>query len=258
MNKNQNTETGTADAKTKPGKFWLWGLAVFQLLAVMLLTFVGIEETMTKLCGFVILLLCGSMDIKALKKAGHQVPRWWWTLAVFLPPVYMICRVCKTDKAPSERVKRFAPVVVWCLLFAMLMALGAMLAITEESAEIEERYHATPGASPSKPDLDLRTMPLQYKNMAAGEMLRKFLEEKLDESGSFLKVDGVSDVELIGDDGDQYTWSANVRLSTTRGRPASDVLSYTLSYNNETGYLSYSLADADEGKFDALAEKAAE
>ena len=33
------------------------------------------------------------------KKAGYQVPRWWWGLAVFLPPVYMIVRVCNGQGA---------------------------------------------------------------------------------------------------------------------------------------------------------------
>ena len=76
MNENQNTETGVPDTKTKPGKFWLWGLAVFQLLAVFAMSCAGIGDTATKLCGFAILALCGRMDINAVKKAGYAMPDW--------------------------------------------------------------------------------------------------------------------------------------------------------------------------------------
>lgn len=169
MNDNQ-IETLSHDAKARPGKTWLWGLAVIQLLAVMLLTWFGIEETMVKLTGFVILLLCGSMDIKALKKAGFQVPRWWWGLAVFLPPVYMICRVCKTDKAPAERVKRFAPVIIWGVLLVCLVGLMGFM---------------TPDTDT---DVDL--------NATATELLQSAIAEHFDEYGvgDYLKVGGIINV----------------------------------------------------------------
>ena len=131
MNENQDTETGVPDTKTKPGKFWLWGLAVFQLLAVFAMSCAGIGDTATKLCGFAILALCGRMDINAVKKAGHAMPYWWWGLACFLPPVYMVCRVLKTDTAPSDRVKRFAPAIVWGLL--LLLVVGSMASSVDQS-----------------------------------------------------------------------------------------------------------------------------
>ena len=254
--KETQPETPANDTKAKPGKFWLWGLAVFQLLAVMLLTWFGIEETMIKLAGFVILLLCGSMDIKAIKNAGYQVPRWWWGLAVFLPPVYMIVRVCKTDKAPAERVKRFAPVIVWVLLLGLLMALGVLSAITEESSTIEQRYN--PASSTPSTSLDFGKLPSSYRDAMAGKMLHDFLAEQLDENGVLLKVVEVSNVELIENNGNSYQWAADVTLRTRKEPPASDVFRYTLSYNGETDYLSYALADADEDKYDALVEKSAE
>lgn len=129
MNENQNTETG--NPSTKPGKFWLWGLAVFQLLAVFAMSCAGIGDTATKLCGFAILALCGRMDINAVKKAGYAMPYWWWGLACFLPPVYMVCRVLKTDTVPSDRVKRFAPAIVWGLL--LLLVVGAMASSVDQS-----------------------------------------------------------------------------------------------------------------------------
>ena len=131
MNENPNTETGVPASPTKPGKLWLWGLAVIQLLAVFVLSCAGIGDTATKLCGFAILALCGRMDINAVKKAGYHMPYWWWGLACFLPPVYMVCRVLKTDTAPSDRLKRFAPALVWCLL--LLIVVGAMASAVDQS-----------------------------------------------------------------------------------------------------------------------------
>lgn len=135
MNENGNTETGVPDAKAKAGKFWLWGLAVFQLLAVFALSCAEVGDTAVKVCGFAILALCGGLDIRALKRAGYGVPRWWWGLAVFLPPVYMVCRVLRTDKAPGERVKRFAPVLVWGLL--LLLVTGALMSSADQSDPLE-------------------------------------------------------------------------------------------------------------------------
>lgn len=131
MNENQNSETGGPASPTKPGKLWLWGLAVFQLLAVFVLSCAGIGDTATKLCGFAILALCGRMDINAVKKAGYQMPYWWWGLACFLPPVYMVCRVIKTDTDPSDRIKRFAPPLVWGLLFLLVM--GSLASSMDQS-----------------------------------------------------------------------------------------------------------------------------
>lgn len=131
MNENQTNNDGISDIQARPGRFWLWGLAVFQLLAVFALSCAGVGDTAVKACGFAILTLCGSLDIRALKKAGYEVPRWWWGLAVFLPPVYMVCRVLRTDKAPGERVKRFAPVLAWGLL--LLLVAGSLMASVDRS-----------------------------------------------------------------------------------------------------------------------------
>jgi hypothetical protein len=249
--KEPQPETSANDTKTKPGKIWLWGLAVIQLLAVMLLTWFGIEETMVKLAGFAILLLCGSMDVKALKKAGYTVPRWWWGLAVFLPPVYMIARVCKTDKAPAERVKRFAPVTVWILLLGMNMLLAGMLAIAEENAAVEERYYSTP-SDPSRQSasLDFSTLPASYRDAMGGQMLLDNLSKQL--AGSVLKVDEVSDVVFDEQTADTYQWTAKVKLSTAKGLPASDVVTYRLSYDNANDQFHYSMSEDDGNKLDAL------
>lgn len=254
--KDPQPETSANDTKTKPGKFWLWGLAVIQLPAVMLLAWVGIEETIVKLAGFVILLLCGSMDIKVVKKAGYQVPRWWWGLAVFLPPVYMIVRVCKTDKAPAERVKRFAPAVVWVLLLGLLMALGFLSAITEESEAVEQRYYPGPVAQARSSTLDFSIMPDQYRNALAGQMLQNSLTEQLEDTT--LKLDEVSDIVFVENNDATYKWTAKVKLSARMGSSVSDVMAYNLSYDNANDEFSFEISDGDHDKLMELAEKSAE
>ena len=231
MNENQNTETGVS--KIKPGKFWLWGLAVLQLPAVMLLTMFCVDETVVKMVGFAILLLCGGMDIKAVKKAGYQVPRWWWGMAVFLPPVYMICRVGKTDKAPSERVKRFAPVLVWVLLVGLLMGVASWVAVQE--AGIQE--------------LDRRHMER--------EVLAAFAEDYVFDSD--LTVDEVVDVSLSPQDnphGFPQKWQATVKRSTAKGRPASAILRY--DFERTAQGLEHSVIPEDESTLRELRKMAME
>ena len=230
---NEKENTGVSASGSKPGKLWLWGLAVLQLPAVMLLTMFCVEESVVKMVGFAILLLCGSMDIKAVKKAGYQVPRWWWGLAVFLPPVYMICRVCKTDKAPSERVTRFAPVFVWVLLLGLLM--GLMGWIAEQEAGIQE--------------LDRRHMER--------EVLAAFAEDYVFDST--WTVDEVVDVSLLPQDnphGLPQKWQATVKCRTTKGRPASAVLRY--DFERTAQGLEYSVIPEDEGRLQELKRMAAE
>lgn len=229
----QNTEPPAAGS-TKPGKLWLWGLAVFQLLAVVVMTIVGIEETVTKLCGFAILLLCGSMDIKALKKAGYQVFRWWWALAVFLPPVYMICRVCKTDKAPSERVKRFAPVLVWVLLLGLLMGLMGWIAAQDEMIQ----------------EMNLQSLKKESLLTMVGDCFA---------FGPELTVDEVLDVDmgsLERPSAFPQKWQAAVKISTAKGRPASAILRY--DFERTADGLEYSVTPADEAKLQELQTMAQE
>lgn len=234
MNENQKTDCGIPDTKAKPGKFWLWGLAVIQLSAVMLLTWAGIAETVTKLAGFVILLLCGSMDIKAVKKAGYQVPRWWWGLAVFLPPVYMICRVCKTDRLPADRVKRFAPVLVWAVLLAGLVGLMGFMAPDTDA------------------DVDL--------NAAAAQIMKDALAEHFEEYGvgDYLKVGEIGNVSLLHQFGNKYTGLADVRLVTSRGNPATEVVRYDLegTFDGDQLMLEFVPLDSHAHKIDDLLEKA--
>lgn len=257
MNENQTTDAGIPDTKTKPGKLWLWGLAVFQLLAVFLMSWVGVNDAMIKLCGFTILILCGRMDINAMKKVGYQVPYWWWGLACFLPPVYMILRVLKTDTAPSERVKRFAPAIVWGVLMCMYVILGSMSAIAEENAALEEHYRNTsPAPARKSAVLDLSMQPPQYQNAWAKEMLQNSLSEEVEDS--VLKLDGVSDVVLVGKNGNTYKWVAKVKLSTRMGRPASAVMTYDLSYDNESDLLQFSIFDDDNVKLNQLVQQAME
>lgn len=137
MNENQNTDAGTPGAQPKPGKQWLWGMAAGQLLAVFALSMAGAGDTAVKACGFGILLLCGAMDIRELKKCGFAVPRWWWGLALFLPPVYLVCRVLKTDRDPADRVRRFAPVGLWLLLLGAVGLQAVVAAINEDTAQAE-------------------------------------------------------------------------------------------------------------------------
>lgn len=233
MNEKENAEMGVPGAKTNPGKFWLWGLVLFQLLAISVLSFAGIDDTVTKLCGFVILALCSHMDIKAVKKAGYQVPRWWWGMAVFLPPVYLICRVCKTDTAPSERVKRFAPALVWVLLVGLLAGLECRNA--GEEAEIQE----------------------SYRQLVEKELLAAFADDSLFESG--LTVDEVVEVSLFPPDdphGVPRKGQATVKRSTTKGRPASAILRY--DFERSPRGLEYSIAPADEARLRQLREMARE
>lgn len=234
MNENENTETGSRNTMAKPGKFWLWGLAVIQLPAVMMMTWVGIEETVVKLAGFAILLLCGSMDIKAVKKAGCPVPRWWWGLAVFLPPVYMVCRVVKTDKAPSDRVKRFAPVLVWVLLLLCLVGLmGAM-------------------APDADADVDL--------NAAAAQIMKEALAEHFGEAGvgDYLEVGAISNVSLLHQYGNKYTGIADVQLKTSQGTPSAEMVRYDLegTFDGDQLMLEFVPLDSHAHKIDDLLEKA--
>lgn len=137
MNEMQNTEAGTPGAPNKPGKLWLWGVAAGQLLAVFALSQIGAGDAVVKACGFGLLLLCGGMDIRELKKCGYAVPAWWWGLALFLPPVYLVCRVLKTDRDPADRVRRFLPAGVWVLLLCALCLQGVVAAIEEDTAQAE-------------------------------------------------------------------------------------------------------------------------
>lgn len=227
---NEKENTGVSASGSKPGKFWLWGLAVLQLPAVMLLTMFCVEETVVKMAGFAILLLCGSMDIKAVKKAGCQVPRWWWGLAVFLPPVYMVCRVLKTDTAPSERVKRFAPAIVWVLLLGILLAVSM-----------------SPGS-----DVDL--------NATATELLKSALTEHFEEYGvgEYLKVGAIRNVSLIHQVGNKYTGLADVQLRTSQGNPAEEIVRYDLdgTFDGDQLMLEFVPLDSHAHKLDDLLEKA--
>ena len=228
------SETSANAPKAKPGKFWLWGLAIIQLVVVILLTAFEVEETVTKFAGFVILLLCGSMDIKAVKKAGYPVSRWWWGLAVFLPPVYMIVRVCKTDKAPGARVKRFAPVIVWVLLLGLLMGLTGWMAA--DYAELQE--------------LDRKSMERR--------LLLEFASDYVFDSD--LTVDEVLDITMVSTDNPREfprKGQATVKRSTTKGRPASAILRYDFS-QSANGDIEYSITPADEGKLLELKKMAAE
>lgn len=231
---NEKENTGVSASGSKPGKLWLWGLAVLQLPAVMLLTMFCVEETVVKMAGFAILLLCGSMDIRAVKKAGYQVPRWWWGLAVFLPPVYMICRAFKTDKAPSQRVTRFAPVFVWVLLLGLLMGLTTWMAVQE--AGIQE----------------------QNRRNIEKEMVAAFVEDYVLDSD--LTVDELVDVSVPPQDnptGLPQKWQATVKRSTAKGRPASAILRYDFERTSE-GFVEFAVTPADEAKLQELRKMAAE
>ena len=193
-----------------------------------------VEETVIKFVGFLILLLCGSMDIKALKKAGYQVPRWWWGLAVFLPPVYMICRVCKTDKDPTERVKRFAPVIVWVLLLALLMGLAWWMAVDYE--ELQELH----------------------RKGVERDLLAAFADDYLIDSQ--LTVDELIDVSLFSTGNPhELPWKgqATVKRSTTQGRPASAILRYDFERTPQ-GDVEYSITPDDEAKLQELQKMARE
>ena len=126
MNNETSTST-TAEAGEvaigKPTKLWLWCLATIQLLAVFVMAKVGVHGATIKYSGFGILFLCSMMDIKAVKSTGYKVPFWWWGLAIFLPPVYLVVRVLKTDTAPVQRFVRFAPALVWFVIFVALTVL---------------------------------------------------------------------------------------------------------------------------------------
>lgn len=191
--KKMNTmeETAEAGKTSKPGKVWLWGLAVLPLLAVGVASWAGMGGTAVKAVGFAALLLCGSMDVKAVKKAGHAVPKWWWGLSVFLSPAYLVCRVLKTDQEASERIKRFAPVGVWAVLFAVLLLAGG--GESELNAIVRER-----------------------------------VSEQLQEMGGLFQLDDVLESELLEIRDGYYEGTARIRVSTRMGARVSGEVTYLM------------------------------
>ena len=184
-------EAAAARNQSKPGKVWMWGLAVLPLLAVGLLSWVGMGGAVVKAVGFAALLLCGSMDVKAVKKAGYAVPKWWWGLSVFLPPAYLVCRVLKTDTEASARIKRFAPAGGWVVLFAVLLLAGG--GESELNAIVRER-----------------------------------VSEQLQEMGGLFQLDDVLESELVEIRDGYYEGTAQVRLSTRMGARVSGEVSYLM------------------------------
>lgn len=121
MNEKQKHENGDPRYQAPPGKFWLWGLALFQLLAVFVMSCAGIGDTATKVCGFAILALCERMDINAVKK--HHAVLVVGTGLLPAPRLHGLPRP-QDRYGPVQPREAVRARIVWGLLF--LLVVGSM------------------------------------------------------------------------------------------------------------------------------------
>ena len=253
MNKEMTpTSHESGEATAKPTKLWLWCLATIQLLAVVFMSRVGVEDSVIKASGFGILFLCSLMDIKAMKAAGYNVPRWWWGIAIFLPPIYLVMRVLKTDTAPAQRFSRFAPAFVWIFLFAVYVI--AVMLVTSGSSPYKSNLLGFPSnASDKKVDL----------TNTATKMIDEMLTKQFKQIGldSYIRICFISNVYLVkeGKDSNLYKGLADVKMQAIKGDyTAFATIQYDLSgtFDGEQLLLEIRRSDSSDEKFGELLQKA--
>lgn len=227
-----NTPSTPTSPPATPPKLWLWLLAVLPAAVLLALASVGfaeeLEDTILKAACFTAAMLCGAMDIRVLRKTGHEVPRWWWGLACFLPPAYMLLRVHKTDTAPSDRIRRYAPLLLWILLWGALLGAGLLLESDAPQDLLEAR---------------------------AGTLLQEGLADHFADSGLDCLTPGrVGNLTLVHEYGNKYTGLADVELHSPNGQ-ATIRYELTATADGDQLLLEFAPTDSHLDKFIAFVER---
>lgn len=108
---------------------WMWALATVPipvswfLIGILATVFENSDPSrlarITTATTILLNTIFASLDVKALKETGRDIEKTLW-LGFFLTPVYLFVRAAKYSK-------KYAPAIVWCVLF-VLDFLGGVLA----------------------------------------------------------------------------------------------------------------------------------
>lgn len=103
---------------------WLWCLAVIPIVISWIL-----ESSLGYAVSLVVTIILNftfaTLDGKEIERSGRDTTSLWWVLLV---PVYLFVRAARYSK-------RYAPAIVWCVLFALELIVAVFLGVCEALLE---------------------------------------------------------------------------------------------------------------------------